>query len=50
MLRQGVVGGAEPPSSTLADGSQAIDRSMQVLEYVVAAIAVITALALAFLR
>jgi hypothetical protein len=50
MLGQGVMGGTEPPSTTVVEGSPLKDRSMQVLEYLVASVAVIAAVALALLR
>src|SRR4051812_3962215 len=50
MLGQGVIGAAEPQSVSAADAAPRTDRSMQVLEYLVASIAVIAAIALAFVR
>jgi hypothetical protein len=50
MLGQSVMDAAEPTSATAVDGSPLRDRSMQVLEYLVASVAVIAAVALAFLR
>ncbi len=51
MLESGLVGAAEPPAAAESDGSSGpADRSMQILEYLVASIAVIAAIALAFLR
>jgi hypothetical protein len=41
---------AEPPSASAVDGPPLHDRSMQVLEYLVATIAVAVAVVLTFLR
>jgi hypothetical protein len=50
-MQQVVFGGSpEPHSAVAAERSPAPDRSMQVLEYFVALIAVLAAVALAFLR
>lgn len=43
------VGGSESPAATV-EVAAAPDRSMQVLEYLVAVVAMIAAVALAFLR
>jgi hypothetical protein len=50
MLGQSVMGGAEPPSPAAIGRAPLKDRSMQVLEYLVATVAAIAALVLAFLR
>jgi hypothetical protein len=41
---------AEPPTAIAAERMRGRDRSMQVLEYLIATIAVIAAVALTFLR
>jgi hypothetical protein len=48
MLDTGVIGGAEPPDSAAEAATN--DRSMRVLEYLVAVIAMVAAVALTFLR
>lgn len=49
MLDSGLLGGAEPPPPAV-DAAARPDRSMRVLEYLVALIAAIAAIALTFLR
>jgi hypothetical protein len=49
MLDTGVIGGTEPPSQAV-DAASPRDRSMQVLEYLVALVAIIAAVSLAFLH
>jgi hypothetical protein len=50
MLGQKAMGAAQRPSGATADDVPLRDRSMQILEYLVASIAAIVAIALAFLR
>src|SRR5205085_11749826 len=50
MLNTGIASGAEPPSAGSVDSVAVADRSMQVLEYLVASIAAIAAVVLAFVH
>jgi hypothetical protein len=50
MLNTGIASGAEPPSAASGSSAAVADRSMQVLEYLVASIAAIAAVVLAFVH
>ena len=49
MLNQSAIGDAQPPLTTAVEGS-IVDNSMQVLEYLVASVAILAAVVLAFFR